>query len=61
MATVGQLMDQAKQGDAKAAIAVATFLRRRGLSYHDIARFMQERRGIDPNEWEALLLEGDWS
>jgi hypothetical protein len=31
------------------------------LSYNDIARYMEDRRGIDPREWEALLLEGDWS
>ena len=56
---LGDLLDQAKAGDAKAAIKVSDHLRRQGLKYFEIAEFVLIKRGIEAAEWEALLLEGE--
>lgn len=53
------LLEKAKAGDAQAAIRVADILRARGLNYDAVAAFAREHAGINAQDWEALLYEGD--
>lgn len=45
--------------DAAKCGEIADMLRARGMTYNEIRTLVVEQTGIDPREWEALMLESE--